>query len=191
MSLPLAPSQTLYIRNLDDRVSVTELKRQLYCLFSFVAPVVEIEARKGQKTRGQAWVSFATVEIASTVMQRLQGFTFLGREISIEFAKARSRSIAEYEEWKRTTDVHPAEPEPEPEPVQDKAVLLVSGYPPNANAIVLQVLFRQLPGYQKIEMNGETALVYYEQPQNAGDALAKLQGFSVTNTCKLSIQYAP
>jgi RNA recognition motif-containing protein len=191
MALPLAPSQTLYVRNLDDRISVNELKRQLYCLFSFVAPVVEIEARKGQKTRGQAWVSFATMEIASTVMQRLQGFNFLGREISIEFAKARSKSLAGYQEWKGATDSHAAEPEPEPEPAQEKPVLLVTGYPPNANAIVLQILFRQLPGYQRIEMNGETALVYYEQPQNAADALTKLQGFSVTPACKLSIQYAP
>jgi RNA recognition motif-containing protein len=191
MALPLAPSQTLYIRNLDDRISVNELKRQLYCLFSFVAPVVEIEARRGVKTRGQAWVSFTTVETASTAMQRLQGFNFLGREIAIEFAKSRSKSIVDYAEWKASTDTEPPPPEPEPEPVLEKAVLLVTGYPPNANAIVLQILFRQVPGYQKIEMSGDTALVYYAEGHSAADALTKLQGFAVTPSCKLAIQYAP
>jgi hypothetical protein len=121
----------------------------------------------------------------------LQGFNFLGREISIEFAKARSKSIVDYEEWKGGMESQEAEGEPEPELVQEKPVLLVTGYPPNANAIVLQILFRQMPGFQRVETNGETALVYYEEPQNATDALTKLQGFSVTPTCKLAIQYAP
>jgi hypothetical protein len=124
-------------------------------------------------------------------MQRLQGFNFLGRDIVIEFAKSRSKSIVDYEEWKASTDTQPPPPEPEPEPVAEKAVLLVTGYPPNANAIVLQILFRQVPGYQKIEMNGETALVYYADGHRATDALTKLQGFAVTPTCKLVIQYAP
>jgi hypothetical protein len=191
MTLPLAPAQTLYIRNLDDRISVNELKRHLYCLFSFVAPVVEIEARKGVKTRGQAWVSFATIEIASIAMQRLQGFNFLGREIVIEYAKSRSKSMVDYDEWKTTTDSHQIMTEPEPEPIEEKSTLLVTGYPPNANAIVLQILFRQVPGFQSIEMNGETSLVHYAEPANAADALAKLQNFAITPICKLALQYAP
>jgi RNA recognition motif-containing protein len=190
MTLPIAPSQTLYLCNLDDRISVNELKRELYCLFSFAAPVVEIEARKGLKTRGQAWVSFATIQTANIAMQRLQGFNFFGRELVIEFAKRRSKSVIGYDEWKALGDTQVQPPEPEPEPIRESPVLSVTGYPPNANAIVLGVLFRTVPGYQKIEMHGETAAVYFADAANAAEALTKLQNFPVTPTCKLSIQYA-
>jgi hypothetical protein len=178
------------LRNIDDRVSVNELKRELYCLFSSVAPVVEIEARKGLKTRGQAWVSFATVDIATTVLQRFQGFNFLGRELSIEYAKSRSKSLTDYDEWLATNAAQTPAPEPEPEPVLEIPTLRVTGFPPRANAVVLGIIFRQIPGYQKIEVAGDTALVHYDTGEHAREALSKLNGFSVQAEFNLAISFA-
>jgi hypothetical protein len=189
MTCPLAPSQTLYLRNIDDKISVNELKRELYCLFSFVAPVVEIEARKGVKTRGQAWISFANTETATIVMQKLQGFNFLGRELSIEYAKSRSKAIADYDEWLAGATSQAPVPEPEPAPVLESQVLTVTGFPARANAIVLGAIFRQVPGYQKTEVNGDTAFVYYATTEQAREALSKLHGFPVSPEFKLAITF--
>jgi len=95
MALPIAPSATLYLQNLNDSIAVSELRRELYCLFSSVAPVVEIAARRGARTRGQAWISYARIEAATMAMQRFQGFAFLGKPLRIEFAVSESRSVGQ------------------------------------------------------------------------------------------------
>ena len=188
MSLPYAPNQTLYLQNLNDTVSINELKRELYCLFSSVAPVVEIEARKGMKTRGQAWISFPSIEAATIAMERFQGFNFLGKEMRVAFAKSATKSLSEF--YAKPKETEEEVKEPEPEPVRESPVLSVTGYPPKANAVVLGIVFRQMGGYQKIEMNGETSLVYFDSPEHATEAMNKMQGFSVTEGYKLQISHA-
>lgn len=194
MTLPIAPSQTLYFRNLDDRLSVPELKRQLYCLISSVAPVVEIEARRGLHTRGQAWVSFSSIEVSSIVMQRLQGFNLLGKELKIEYAKKNSKCIAEFYESGSNFDNKQKEEEKEGDNETnaedtESNVLRVQGFPPKANAIILSVLFRQIEGYQKVEVKDGYAIVYYESKEHAKDAITKFQDFRVSGDYHLQITY--
>lgn len=194
MTLPIAPSQTLYFRNLDDRVSAPELKRQLYCLISSVAPVVEIEAKRSPRTRGQAWVSFSSIEVASVVMQRLQGFNLLGKEMKIEYAKKNSKCIAEfYESAKayedKANDSDGADEEGAEDANTESNVLRVQGFPPKANAIILSVLFRQIEGYQKVDVKDGYALVYYESSEHAKDATTKFQDFRVSGDYHLKITY--
>jgi RNA recognition motif-containing protein len=170
------------VHNLNDTISIAEVKRQLYCLCSSVAPVVEIEMKKGLKTRGQAWISFASIEAASAVMSRLQGFVFLGKEMVIEFARSRSKSLMEYSDTRRgetqVAAVIPVEPERVVEEAQSR-VLKVTGYPPRANEVVLGILFRQCKGFEKVQMKGEFALAFYATPENAAEAMGHLQGFVV------------
>ena len=188
MSLPNAPNQTIYLQNLNDTVSTNELKRELYCLFSSVAPVVEIKARKGMTTRGQAWISFPNIDAATIAMERFQGFNFLGKDMRIAFAKTSTKSVAEF--YAKPKEVEEVPEEKEPEPVPESPILNVTGYPPKANAVVLGIVFRQMPGYQKIEMNGESARVYFDTSEHATEAMNKMQNFPVTESYKLQITHA-
>lgn len=188
MALPIAPSQTIYIQNLNDTIPVNEMKRELYCLFSSVAPVVEIAARKGIKARGQAWVSFASIEVATIAMQRFQGFNFLGKEMHIEFARSITKVLTE--QYENLVHRNEEVEEEEPEPIVESPVLNVTGYPPKANAIVLGILFRKEQGYQKLEMQTDFTLVYFDTAEHANIAMEKMQNFSVTEGFRLKITHA-
>jgi RNA recognition motif-containing protein len=157
---------------------MNEVKRELYCLFSSVAPVVEINMKSGMKTRGQAWISFANAEAANIVMSQLQGMNFLGKELHIEFAKSRSKVLTDYSApTKEQEDYGPSEIEFPQNP--DCRVLRVTGYPPMANEVVLSILFRQCKGFERIETTGDHALAFYNTSEDAMQAMRHLQGFVV------------
>ena len=178
MALPIAPNQTLYIKNLDDKISSRELKIQLYCLFSFVAPVVNIEARKGIKTRGQAWVSFISEEAATIAMQTLQGFPLLGKEMHIEYSKSQSKALSELETIKKI-DEPEQESEDEEPTIKETPILKVEGYPPKANQTILSILFKRVPGFQSVEVKEGYALVFYDAVESASKALNSFQNFKI------------
>lgn len=96
-------SQTLYLNNLNEKISKPVLKKMLYMLFSQYGKVVEIQASKGLKLRGQvikistisfyyisciymiklnqcirvqAWVVFENVGAATNALRGKQGFMF-------------------------------------------------------------------------------------------------------------------
>lgn len=188
MTLPIAPNQTLYIKNLDDKLSSKELKIQLYCLFSFVAPVVNIEARKSVKTRGQAWVSFISEEAATIAMQRLQGFNFLGKEMHIEYSKSQSKALSEIELIKKIEEPE-SESEDEEPVVKETPILKVEGYPPKTNETILSILFKRVPGFQSVELKENHAIVIYDAVESASKALSHFQNFKVTGDYRLSVQF--
>ena len=74
-------SQTLYVRNLNEKVSKSDLRRALYTLFSSYGHILDIVALKTTKMRGQAHIVFRDSESSSQAMQTLQGFEFLGKEL--------------------------------------------------------------------------------------------------------------
>ena len=75
------PNQSLYLHNLPDKLQKDDLKRALYMLFSTYGPVVDINAVKSAKMRGQAHVLFKDVQTATQAMQQCQGFEFFGKEM--------------------------------------------------------------------------------------------------------------
>jgi RNA recognition motif-containing protein len=48
-----APSQTLYLNNINEKIKKNVLKKTLYALFSQFGKVIEIVACRGVKLRGQ------------------------------------------------------------------------------------------------------------------------------------------
>lgn len=191
MALPLAPNQTLYIKNLDDKISTRELKIQLYCLFSYIAPVVNIEARKGTKTRGQAWVSFTSEEAATNAMQRLQGFNFLGKEMVIAYSQSKSKALSDLQTIKKLDDNKiETDSESEDQCIQQTSCLRVDGYPPDRTTEkTLRIPFRRVGGLKSIELKENYALVYYETAEAASEALTSLQNWRFIDGYRLSIQY--
>lgn len=188
MTLPIAPNQTLYIKNLDDKLSSRELKIQLYSLFSFVAPVVNIEARKSIKTRGQAWVSFISEEAATIAMQTFQGFNLLGKEMHIEYSKSQSKALHEIESIKKIEEPE-SESEDEEPVIKETPILKVEGYPPKTNETILSIVFRRIPGFQRVELKDGYAIVVYDAVESASKALNNFQNFKVNGDYRLSVQF--
>jgi hypothetical protein len=70
------PNSTLYINNLNDKITKDELKSQLYALFSTYGRIIDIVALKGQRMKGQAFLVFADLAGATTAMRACEGMLF-------------------------------------------------------------------------------------------------------------------
>ncbi|SMQ52390.1 unnamed protein product [Zymoseptoria tritici ST99CH_1A5] len=90
----LTPNQSLYIQNLPEKLQKSDLKRNLYMLFSTYGPVIDITALKTPKMRGQAHILFRDINSAQLAMRNLNNMEFFGREMRITYAKSRSQTIA-------------------------------------------------------------------------------------------------
>ncbi|KAF9897586.1 U2 snRNP complex subunit msl1 [Lobosporangium transversale] len=91
---PVDPNQTIYIRNLNDKIKKNELRRCLYCLFSAYGKIISIVTLKTMRERGQAFIAFADIVSATTAMRGLQGFNIFGKSMEIQYAKTKSNAIA-------------------------------------------------------------------------------------------------
>ncbi|KAJ9621108.1 uncharacterized protein PV06_05609 [Exophiala oligosperma] len=91
------PNQTLYLRNLPEKINKNELKRALYMLFTTYGPVLDIVTSrvgsKGQSMRGQAHVVYRDIQTSTQAMRALQGFDFFGKEMVIVYGKGLSSII--------------------------------------------------------------------------------------------------
>ncbi|CAI0651209.1 unnamed protein product [Colletotrichum noveboracense] len=91
----ISPNQTLYVTNLPSaKIQKSDLRTELYLLFSTYGPVLDIVAMKTMKMRGQAHITFRDIQAATQAMRSLEGFEFLGRPLSIQYAKSKSDFVA-------------------------------------------------------------------------------------------------
>ncbi|CAJ2652734.1 unnamed protein product [Trifolium pratense] len=97
LSGDIPPNQTIYIKNLNEKIKKEELKRSLYCLFSQYGRILDIIALKTPKLRGQAWVCFSEVTAASNAVRQMQNFPFYEKPMRIQYAKSKSDCIAKEE----------------------------------------------------------------------------------------------
>ncbi|KAH8693528.1 hypothetical protein BGW36DRAFT_398853 [Talaromyces proteolyticus] len=88
-----APNQTLYIKNLPDKVKKSDVRLLLYTLFSTYGPVLDVVVMRTAKMRGQGHVVFRDVQASTQAMRALQGFDFCGKELAIAYAKGSSDVI--------------------------------------------------------------------------------------------------
>lgn len=92
-----APSQTLYVKNLNDKINRHDLKRSLYMLFSTYGTVLDVVTvrvgSKGQTMRGQAHIVFRDVQTSTQAMRALQGFEMFDKKMNIAYAKGTSGII--------------------------------------------------------------------------------------------------
>ncbi|XP_050369741.1 U2 small nuclear ribonucleoprotein B'' 2-like isoform X2 [Argentina anserina] len=94
LSGDIPPNQTVYIKNLNEKIKKQELKRSLYCLFSQYGKILDVVALKTPKLRGQAWVAFLEVTSASNAVRQMQNFPFYDKPMRIQYAKTKSDCIA-------------------------------------------------------------------------------------------------
>ncbi|XP_015874724.1 U2 small nuclear ribonucleoprotein B'' 2 [Ziziphus jujuba] len=93
----IPPNQTIYIKNLNEKIKKEELKRSLYALFSQYGRILDVVALKTPKLRGQAWVAFSEVTAASNAVRQMQNFPFYDKPMRIQYAKTKSDCVAKAE----------------------------------------------------------------------------------------------
>jgi len=220
-------SQTIYIRNLDDKVKKEDMRKALYQLFVAYGDIIDVVHMRTPKMRGQAFVVFEDVTGSTAAIRALNKFNFFGRPLQLQFSKSKSDAIAkrdgswkQQEASKRKTaaaqsdtkrqktqleiaqtpggtameeeedDSFGATAEGSEEP---NKVLFVTALPKEVNDMMLSMLFKQFRGFSEARLvPGKTgmAFVEFEDETQAGVAMNGLQGFKMTQTNTIKIQYA-
>jgi U1 small nuclear ribonucleoprotein A len=90
----VTPNQTIYINNLNEKVKLDELKKSLNAVFSQFGKIVEVQAFKTLKHKGQAWVVFENADSASSAISKMNEFPFYDKPMRIQFAKTKSDVVA-------------------------------------------------------------------------------------------------
>eukprot|EP00898_Chlorokybus_atmophyticus_P007247 jgi/Chlat1/7523/Chrsp61S07023 len=198
----VAPSPTVYVNNLNERVKKEELKKSLYAVFSQFGKILDIVALRTLKLRGQAWVVFD------------DGFPFYDKPLRIAYAKTKSDAISKKEgtfverEKKKPAAkkagfmmmmmvmmmivaapavpygmvAPPARPSAPEGPAPPNNILFVQNLPTQTNDMMLSMLFQQYkPGI---------AFVEFENEMQASVAMSGLQQFKITPTNPMQITYA-
>ncbi|KAJ2845426.1 hypothetical protein GGI22_006561 [Coemansia erecta] len=91
----IPPSQTLYVRNLNDKIQKDVLKRALYEACVGYGRILDVVALKTVKMRGQAFIVFDDISTATVALRQLNGRTVFGRAMAVEYALSKSDVVAQ------------------------------------------------------------------------------------------------
>lgn len=167
---------TLYINNLNDKVSINKLKLQLDQLFRPYGSILQITAHRNLKMKGQAFVTFETTSLADKAQEFLQNYKLFGKEMHLALAKDESdlyysshgetEKVEARKERKRKANEEKkqAVPEKTPEKALEKkleapkkkrklnnppsAKLLIQGVTKDIEEAAITELFAKLRGYK-------------------------------------------
>lgn len=89
-----AINQTIYIKNLNDKINPILLKTNLYMLCSSYGDIIDVIIKpKSRKMRGQAHIIFSNLIEAQVAHNSLQDFDFFDKKMVVQYAKRKSRKI--------------------------------------------------------------------------------------------------
>lgn len=94
-----APNTTIYIKNLNDRISKEELRAQLYALFLPYGQILDVIALKTTKMRGQAFVVFADITAATSALRAWHGESFYDKPMVSLVLLSRRLGLTEFLFW--------------------------------------------------------------------------------------------
>ena len=88
-----SPNETIYIKNLEERIKIDQMKEALIEIFSEYGNIIDLIARTNLKAKGQAFVVFDEVEAAQKAITEIQGFELFEKPMVLDFAKTKSDAI--------------------------------------------------------------------------------------------------
>ncbi|ORX98319.1 RNA-binding domain-containing protein [Basidiobolus meristosporus CBS 931.73] len=94
---PETPSNTLYIRNIDEKVKIPKLKKELSSIFQKYGKIVEIVAHANLRMRGQAFIVYDEEESATKALEEAQHFVHRNRQLLLQYSKGKSDAIVKRE----------------------------------------------------------------------------------------------
>ncbi|CAI5758847.1 unnamed protein product [Candida verbasci] len=117
------PKPTIYVNNLNDRVSLTILNNELLNLFNKYGEIKQIKTGKTMKLKGQAFIVFKSNEDANKAIEGLQNHELFSKPMRIVYAKHNSDLINDKETIKQRKLAKKKEatkPNPKKRKLQDK-----------------------------------------------------------------------
>ncbi|KAJ1916554.1 hypothetical protein H4219_003721 [Mycoemilia scoparia] len=93
----IPPNQTIYLRNLNEKIRKEELKETLYNLCIPFGRIMDIVALKTMKMRGQAFVVFWDISSATNALRHLNGVEVYEKPIVVEYALSKSVAVMRLE----------------------------------------------------------------------------------------------
>ncbi|KAL8661763.1 MAG: hypothetical protein Q9202_005325 [Teloschistes flavicans] len=100
------PNSTVYVKNLEERIKIDDLKEALTEIFSEYGTVIDLVAKKNLKAKGQAFVVFEDVEAAERAIQEVQGFELFDKPMLLDFAKTKSDATVQSEGTEEEFELH-------------------------------------------------------------------------------------
>ncbi|GMP48976.1 hypothetical protein CsSME_00016134 [Camellia sinensis var. sinensis] len=183
------------MQNLNEKLKKEELKRSLYALFSQYGRIFNIVALKIAKLRGQAWVVFSEVPVASNAVRQTQNSPFYDKpmysnqcsgyniqKLSDCVAKADGTFVARDGEKKQDEKA-----------TIPKKILFIQNLPHETTSMMLPALFQQYPGFREVRMieaKPGIAFVEFEDDVQSSVAMQALQGFKITPQNPMAVTYA-
>ena len=159
--------------------------------------------------KGQAFIVFKDSTQSTEAMRAMQHYKFMGKEITIQFAKGKSDVVSKRDGTfnalakKRAKQkgeqkvVVPAEEEEQKkkskkEEVTVNNILKATELSKDVTSEMLQVLFKQYPGYIRAQMVAEKswAFIEFDTEEQATTALKGLSGFTLSPGQVLNLGYA-
>ncbi|EXJ76817.1 uncharacterized protein A1O5_01325 [Cladophialophora psammophila CBS 110553] len=102
------PNSTVYVKNLEERIKVDQMKTALTEIFSEYGNIIDLVAKSNLKAKGQAFVVFDSPDSAARAIEEINGFELFDKPMQLDFARTRSdatvlREDGEHglEKWKR------------------------------------------------------------------------------------------
>jgi RNA recognition motif-containing protein len=89
----ISPNNTLYINNLNEKISIPDLKNELFTLFSKYGKIFEIRLSKSIKLKGQAFITFEKINDSKKAISNLNGQEIFGKKLNVNFAKQTSENF--------------------------------------------------------------------------------------------------
>lgn len=102
----IPPNPTVYVRNLEERIKIDQLKEALQEIFSEYGNIIEIVAKRNLKAKGQAFIVFDNVESASRAIDEVNGFELFDKPMVLDYAKTRSDATVMREGGPDEFEVH-------------------------------------------------------------------------------------
>jgi U1 small nuclear ribonucleoprotein A len=200
---------TLYIKNLNEKINLTDMKYSLNFLFSQFGEVIAIQISKKNKLRGQCFITFAKPGQARRALKSLQGLSFFRKELQIQIAKTKSLASFIYEgkfhnlseriHALRKSKVGIKTMLKDTEPAEAKhlmktasQVISVHNFPENLTVDRFKLLFRQFPGFKSARLipQRKVGLVEFYDKAQAMMALRKYEGFMMDEQHLLKVRFA-
>lgn len=82
--------ETIYINNLNEKVSLNTLKRELEKVFKEYGDIIQITAHKNLKMKGQAFITYDSVEAAKSAVEDKKSRVLFERSVNVQYAKTNS-----------------------------------------------------------------------------------------------------
>uniref|UniRef100_A0A060TA81 ARAD1C43428p n=1 Tax=Blastobotrys adeninivorans TaxID=409370 RepID=A0A060TA81_BLAAD len=180
----------IYIRNLNEKVKLDELKSKLKGIFSSHGNVIDVVAHKNIRLRGQAFVVFDNTESATKALEAHKDEELFGKPMVIQFAKSRSDATVkrvnpeEFEEHKqkrlkikeernkeeesKLQHAHPKAKKPTKEATGQAStlppnrILFLENLPPGCTAERLDEIFSAFPGFVEVRLVAVRRLGFVE-----------------------------